>query len=76
MNYVLIQCVNGNFSVISEHGNDLKAAKVAFHDRCRILWNTDDVITGTVTILDEQLNIVEGKIEYISHSNEEESTNE
>lgn len=70
MKYVLIQCVNGNFSVISEHGDNLKAAKVAFHDICRILWNADDVITGTVAILDEQLNVAEGKIEYISHPTE------
>ena len=67
MKYALIQCVNGNFTVVSEHGNNLQAAKVAFHDRCKILWNAPDVITGTVKIVDENLSCVENYVEMISH---------
>ena len=65
--YALIQCVNGNFSIISEHGDNLQAARVAFHDRCKILWNASDVIEGYVAIIDSKLTYVDGHIEYIAH---------
>lgn len=66
--YALIQCVNGNFSIVSEHGDNLQAARVAFHDRCKILWNASDVIEGYVAIIDGKLTYVDGHIEYIAHS--------
>ena len=66
MKYALIQCVNGNFSIVSEHGS-LQAARVAFHDRCKILWNASDVIEGFVAIVDSSLAYVDGKIEVITH---------
>ena len=74
MNYALIQCVNGNFSILSEHGSNLQAARVAFHDRCKILWNATDVIEGFVAIVDSNLTYVDGKIEHISHPVETEET--
>ena len=67
MNYALIQCVNGNFSILSEHGSNLQAARVAFHDRCKILWNATDVIEGFVAIVDSNLTYVDWKIEHITH---------
>ena len=67
MKYALIQCVNGSFSVVSEHGTNLQAAKVAFHDRCKVLWNSADVITATVKIVDENLTCVENYVETITH---------
>jgi hypothetical protein len=67
MKYALIQCVNGNFSIVSEHGENLQAARVAFHDRCKILWNASDVITATVAIVDSNLTYVDGRIEIITH---------
>ena len=79
MKYALMQCVNGNFSIVSEHGGDLQAARVAFHDRCKILWNAPDVIEGFVAILDSNLTYVDGKIEKIEHhaeAEEEEASNE
>lgn len=72
--YALIQCVNGSFSVISEHGDDLQAARVAFHDRCKNLWNAPDVIEGYVAIIDSKLTYVDGHIEYIAHPVETEET--
>lgn len=69
--YALIQCVNGNFSVISEHGDNLQAARVAFHDRCKILWNAPEVEEGYVAIIDSNLTYVDGRIEKITHSVEE-----
>ena len=67
MNLALIQCVNGNFSIVSEHGDNEQAAKVAFHNRCQILWNASDVIKGEVAIVDEQLDIYKDYKEFISH---------
>ena len=66
MKYALIQCVNGNFSIVSEHGDE-QAALVAFHGRCQILWNAPDVITGEVAIVDEQLDVFQGYKEFIHH---------
>lgn len=66
MGYAVIQCVNGVFSVVSEHGENLQQARVAFHDRCKILWNAPDVITGYVAILASDLTYVDGRIEMIS----------
>lgn len=43
------------------------AALVAFHDRCKILWNAPDVITGEVAIFDEQLDVYKGYKELITH---------
>ena len=65
--YALSQVSNGNFSIVSEHGENKQAAFVAFHDRCKILWNTADVISATVAVIDENQDVVEGKKEYISH---------
>ena len=67
MKYSLIQCSNGSFSVVSEHGENKQAAIVAFHDRCKILWNASDVKTACVSVMDENLDVVDGKVEYIKH---------
>ena len=64
--YYLIQSSNGNISIISEW-NDLNSAIVAYHDRCKVLWNAQDVITGYVAIMDTQLDVVQGYKEFISH---------
>lgn len=70
MKYALIQCVNGSFSIVSEHGENLQAARVAFHDRCKILWNATDVIDAWVAIIDSNLTYVDGRIEHITHETE------
>ena len=67
MKYALVQCVNGNFSIVSEHGENLQAARVAFHDRCKILWNAADVAEAQVAILTSDLTYVDGRIEKITH---------
>lgn len=66
MTYAVINCINGTYSVFAE-GLNLQNAKYQFHDRCRILWNAPDVITGEVAIVDEQLDVVEGYKEFIHH---------
>ena len=67
MKYALIQCVNGSYSVVSEGYQTEQAALIAFHDRCKILWNAADVITGEVAIVDEQLDVYHGYKELIRH---------
>ena len=74
MGYAVIQCVNGAFSVVSEHGENLQQARVAFHNRCKILWNASDVITGYVAILSSDLTYVDGRIEKITHVIESEES--
>ena len=66
MTYAVVNCINGSYSVFAE-GLNLQNAKYQFHDRCRILWNAPDVVTGEVAIVDEQLDIVEGYKEFIHH---------
>lgn len=67
MKYAVVKVVNGNFAISTEHGENLKAAKVAFHQLCGALENADDVITAEVKIMDENLDCVEDKKEYIYH---------
>jgi len=67
MKYAVIEVTNGNFNIKSEHGENLQAAKVAFHDRCKALWNDAPTKTAKVMIVDEQLDCVEGYREYIRH---------
>ena len=67
MKYSVEQCVNGNFSIVSEHNEDISAARNAFWDRCKALNSASDVHKGVVRVTDENLEVVEGKIEYIYH---------
>jgi hypothetical protein len=70
MKYYVIQSSNGTVSVVSEW-TDLNSAIVAYHDRCKILWNAKDVITGVVILVDSSLNTVGGYREFITHTVEE-----
>ena len=69
--YAIIKVVNGNYFVHAEGISDLSSAKSQFHGLCQVLWNAPDVITGTVAIVNENLEIVreytQSYIEYISH---------
>ena len=73
MKYYVIQSANENVSVVSEW-TDLNSAIVAYHDRCKILWNAKDVITGVVMLVDSALNTVGGYREFITHEQEEVTT--
>lgn len=67
MKYAIIKVINGNYSVHAEGITALENAKVSFHGLCQTLWNAPDVLSAHVMIADEQLNVVEGYIEYIHH---------
>ena len=60
MKYAVIQCVNGSNKVIAEGITDVNRAKVTYHGTCQSLWNAPDVVTASVMIVDENLN-VEGR---------------
>ena len=65
--YYIIQSSNGNVSIVSEW-DDLTKAIVAFHDKCKTLWNAKDVIEGIVEIVySKYMNVVNGYVERISH---------
>ena len=70
MKYAIIKCSNGAFAIDSEW-SDLTKAKVQFHSVCKTLWNSADVLTAKVEIVDEQLNVVEDYREFIRHEAEE-----
>lgn len=67
MKYAIIKCINGNFSIDSEWGENLTGAKTAFHGVCQVLWNAPDVLSAYVMIADEQLDAVDGYKERIHH---------
>ena len=75
MKLSVIQCVNGSNKVLAE-GLSEQNALVNFHDRCKILWNATDVITGMVAIFDEQLDVYQGHKELITHPVPEPEPNE
>lgn len=67
MKYAIIKCVNGNYAIYAESITGIANAKVQYHGLCQTLWNTPNVITAHVAIVDEQLNVVEGYKEFIHH---------
>ena len=71
MKYAIVKCINGNFTIHAETDN-LKQAKVNYHGLSQTLWNADDVITGSLAIVDENYSVVEPYREYITHSEGEE----
>lgn len=67
MKYAIIKTINGTYKVDSEGFTDVNKAKVKFHGVCQTLWNTSDVITACVMIVDENLDVVQGYKEFITH---------
>lgn len=67
MKYAVIKVINGSYAVHAEGLQTVEAAKVAYHGVCQTLWNALDVLTASVAIVDEQMDIVEGYKEFIHH---------
>lgn len=67
MEYAIIKVSNGSYFVQAEGITDLANAKTQFHGICQSLWNAKDVVTASVAIVNEQLNIVDGYKEFIYH---------
>lgn len=70
MKLAVIQCINGNYSVVAEGIESMQAAKVAFYDRCKMLWNAEDVLSGQVAVFDETLAVFDNCIEHIYHGSQ------
>lgn len=68
MKYAVIKVVNGNFAISTEHGDNKDGAVVAYHSLCADLWNDASEVTATVSIMDSNLDVVDGYKEYIQHS--------
>lgn len=71
MKLFIQQCVNGNISTVAEFVDNKQGALVSFHQVCANLWNTADVYTATVKILNENLDVWEKRSEYIDHTEPE-----
>lgn len=75
MKHAIITAINGNFKIEAEGYTSLDSAKINFAGKWQALLNAPDVITGTIMIVNENLECVEGYKEFISHPvNESETT--
>ena len=70
MVYAVIQQVNGAFTVKYE-GADLNALKVSYHQWVAALWNDTGAVDAVVKIVDSNLDIVDGYVEFILHDAKE-----
>ena len=66
--YAVIQVSNGSNSIIAEGITSLDSAKTTYHNRCAVLWNAPDVELAAVMIVDNQLRLVNGYHEVITHA--------
>ena len=71
MKYAILKIINGNFSIDSEWDTNIQGAIVKFHDVCKTLWNTTDVETATVEVINQQGNIFNDYLEFITHEHVE-----
>lgn len=81
MKFIVISVTDGNFLIRSEHDTKEKAF-TAFHNLCGLLLADSSMAgkKGMVRVLDENLDTVEGKMEFIDRTGEtatvEETTEE
>lgn len=66
MKYAVVTVVDGNFLIRSELGNKESAIQ-SFHSLCAALIGDTGFSTAMVKVLDENLDTVDGKMEYITH---------
>jgi hypothetical protein len=64
--YAVIQQINGAFTVKFE-GENLDSLKYNYHNWCAQLWNDTGAVDGVVKLVDSNLDVVEGYIDFISH---------
>lgn len=66
MKYAVIQFINGAFSVKYE-GENLDSLKYNYHDWLSLLWNDTSAVNGIVQLVDDNMDVVDGLSERISH---------
>ena len=64
--YAVIQQINGAFTVKFE-GENLDSLKYNFHSWCAALWNDSGAVDGVVKLVDGNLDVVDGYVEFIQH---------
>ena len=62
--YSVIQQINGAFTVKFE-GADLNSIKYNFFNLLSLLYNDSGAVKGVVKLVDENLDVVDGCVEYI-----------
>ena len=67
MKYAIVKVTDGNYNIHAEGITDLASAKTQYHALCTALWNDKPTRTACVAIVNENLNIEGGYIEYITH---------
>jgi hypothetical protein len=63
--YDVVQKVNGNTIIKSSWTDNIVGAKQAFHETCKLLYADKDTTSGVVALLDDNLDVVDGKKEFI-----------
>ena len=66
MNYAVIQFINGAYAVKYE-GENLDVMKYNYHSWLSLLWNDTGAVDGIVQLVDENMDVVDGLSERISH---------
>ena len=61
--YAVIQQINGAYAVKYE-GSDLASMKYNYHNWCGLLWNDPGAVNGVVKLVDANLEVVDGCIEF------------
>lgn len=67
MEYAIITVTDGNNVVRAEHIANIEDARKAWHHWCELLISDKSFTKGMVKLVDENLDLVEGKMEYITH---------
>ena len=66
MKYDVVQKVNGNLVIKSTWVDNPSGARKAFHDTCSSLEADPETTSYVVAILDDNLDVFEGKKEFIN----------
>lgn len=71
MGYAVLQATitgdTASFAVVSEHGSNKNAAITKFHQLAAALWNDAGAVNAVIKIVDEHLDTVDGKVEFVNH---------
>ena len=67
MKYYIVTVTDGNIVVRAEGITNLESAKQSFHHWCELLISDKSFLKGMVKLLDENLDCVEGEMEFIQH---------
>lgn len=64
-NYAVIQQINGAFTVKYE-GSDVNSMKYNYHHWISLLYNDEGEVNGVVKLVDGNLDVVDGCVEFIN----------